>query len=248
MLILLSPSKSLDLSRSISSIDCSDPVFEAEANVLAKELKSYSRDDIQDMMQISEKLADLNYERYQTWDNPDVEQRRALAIFTGDAYTGLDAWSMGEEQIAYAQDHLRILSGLYGVLRPLDIIKGYRLEMGRKLKGGSLYSYWGDKITELINKDAAVANGPIVNLASNEYFKSVNVKLLDKELITPVFMEKKGDKYKTIGIYAKKARGMMSRFIIDNQIDSVDELLKFDLDGYSFNREESKGNNLVFTR
>lgn len=248
MLIILSPSKSLDLSRSIRIIDYSEPVFEAEANALAKELRSYSRDDIQEMMQISEKLADLNYERYQTWDNPDVEQRRALAIFTGDAYAGLDAWSMGEEQLAYAQNHLRILSGLYGVLRPLDIIKAYRLEMGRKLKGGSLYSYWGDKITELINKDATIANGPIINLASNEYFKSVNVKLLNKELVTPVFKEKKGDKYKTIGIYAKKARGMMSRFIIDNRIDSVDELLKFDLDGYCFNSNESAGNVLVFSR
>ncbi len=248
MLILLSPSKSLDLSRSISTVDCSEPVFEAEADVLAKELGSYSRDDIQAMMQISEKLADLNYERYQTWDNADVEQRRALAIFTGDAYTGLDAWSMGEGQIAYAQDHLRILSGLYGVLRPLDIIKPYRLEMGRRLKSGSLYSYWGDKITELINKDAAIANGPVVNLASSEYFKSVNIGLLDKELIIPVFKEKKGDKYKTIGIYAKKARGMMTRFIIDNRVDSVDELLKFDLDGYCFNGVESEGNVLVFTR
>ena len=248
MLILLSPSKSLDLSRSIGSIDCSEPVFEAEADVLAKELRSYSRDDIQEMMQISEKLADLNYERYQAWDNADVEQRRALAIFTGDAYTGLDAWSMGEEQIAYAQDHLRILSGIYGVLRPLDIIKPYRLEMGRRLKSGSLYSYWGDKITELINKDAAIANGPVVNLASSEYFKSVNIGLLDKELVTPVFKEKKGDKYKTIGIYAKKARGMMSRFIIDNRIESVDELLKFDLDGYCFNSGESEGNVLVITR
>lgn len=248
MLILLSPSKSLDLSRSIKSIDYSEPVFKSEADALAKELKSYSREDIQEMMKISEKLADLNYERYQSWDDSDVEQRRALAIFTGDAYSGLDAWSMGEEQIAYAQDHLRILSGLYGLLRPLDIMKAYRLEMGRKLKGGSLYSYWGDKITDIINKGAAVANGPIVNLASNEYFKSVNVKLLDKELVTPVFKEKKGDKYKTIGIYAKKARGMMSRFIIDNKIESVDDLLKFNMEGYCYNSEESEGNNLVFTR
>jgi cytoplasmic iron level regulating protein YaaA (DUF328/UPF0246 family) len=229
-------------------MDYSEPCFETEANALAKELKSYSKEDIQEMMKISEKLADLNYERYNTWDNSDVEQRRALAIFTGDAYTGLDAWSMREDEIAYAQDHLRILSGLYGVLRPLDIMKAYRLEMGRKLKSGSLYSYWGNKITEQLNKDASVANGPIVNLASNEYFKSVNVKLLDKELITPVFKEKKGDKYRTIGIYAKKARGMMTRFIIENRIEAVDDLLKFDMEGYHYNSNESEGNNLVFTR
>lgn len=248
MLVLLSPSKSLDISRTVSSSDYSEPFFEAEANDLVKELRTYSEDYIQDMMQISKNLASLNYERYQDWDHPDVEQGAALAIFTGEAYSGLDAWTMDAEELAYAQDHLRILSGLYGVLRPMDIIKQYRLEMGRKMKTGTLYNYWGEKITEQLNREAEIAKGPIINLASNEYFKSVKPKMLEKELITPVFKEKKGDKYKTIAVYAKKARGMMTRYIIDNQIESVDELLKFDKEGYRFNSGESKGNTLVFTR
>ncbi len=248
MLIILSPSKSLDLSRNIKTIDCSEPVFETDANNLVKELRSYSLEYIQEMMHISEKLADLNYNRYQYWDHPDIEQGRALAVFTGDAYMGLDAWSLSEKDIVYAQDHLRILSGLYGVLRPLDIIKPYRLEMGRNMKSGSLYNFWGDKITEQLNREAEIAKGPIVNLASNEYFKSVNVKLLNQELITPVFKEKKGDKFKTIAIYAKKARGLMTRYIIENSIETVEDLLKFNMDGYRFNKEESKDNILAFTR
>ncbi len=236
------------MSRNIKTMDSSEPVFETDANNLVKELISYSREDIQEMMNISEKLADLNYNRYQNWDHPDIEQGRALAIFTGDAYMGLDAWSLSEKDIVYAQDHLRILSGLYGALRPLDIIKPYRLEMGRKMKSGALYSFWGAKITEQLNREVENAKGPVVNLASNEYFKSVNVKLLKQELITPVFKEKKGDKFKTISIYAKKARGLMTRYIIENRIESVDDLLKFNMEGYGFNCLESKGNTIVFTR
>ena len=205
-------------------------------------------------MGLSDKLGALNYERFQEWQTPfsTDNAKQAILAFKGDVYQGLDADNMSADELSWAQDNLRILSGLYGLLRPLDLMQPYRLEMGTKFanqRGANLYQFWGDIITDQLNKlFPTSAQSVLVNLASNEYFKSVQPKNINAEIITPVFMDQKGDKYKIISFFAKRARGLMSAFIIKNKITDAEQLKTFNVDGYSFNSAMSEGNKWVFCR
>jgi hypothetical protein len=205
-------------------------------------------------MGISDKLAGLNAARFGQWSTPFTSEnaRPAILAFNGDVYTGLDAQSFKPHDFDFAQQHMRILSGLYGLLQPLDLMQAYRLEMGTKLansRGNNLYQFWGDIITNELNK-ALTEQGDdvLINLASNEYFKSVKTKSLNATIITPAFRDWKNGQYKMISFFAKKARGLMARYIIENQLNDVEKLKDFDLAGYQFNSEFSQGNDWVFTR
>lgn len=255
MIHLLSPAKSLDFDSEISTSTYSEPLFMKEASTLVNKLKKRSKKQVRELMSISEALAELNTNRYQTWSGltkPTVKSRQALLAFTGDVYQGLDAKSLTEQQLNFAQEHLLILSGMYGVLRPLDIMEPYRLEMGTSLKVGSadnLYQFWKDKPTDFINQRLKEQDSEVVvNLASNEYFKVINKKKLKATLISPEFKDAKNGKYKIISFYAKKARGYMSRYIIENRIENPSDLEGFDTAGYRFNKNLSKSGNPVFTR
>lgn len=254
MLILISPAKSLDFETQSSVQNYSEARFLKESNTLIKQLRKFSTDEISDFMGISPKLAQLNFERFVNWQLPFNKEnaKQAILAFKGDLYTGLDAISLTETELQTAQTDLRILSGLYGILKPLDLIQAYRLEMGKKLqttKGKNLYEYWGDKITHEINSTLKEKEDKhIINLASNEYFKSVNKKKLKAEIITPVFKDLKNGHYKVISFFAKKARGLMTRFIIQNQITNPEHLKAFNSDGYVFNPHLSTNQELVFTR
>jgi len=254
MLILISPAKSLDFETENSNKTFSESSFLKESQSLIKQVRKFSTDEIADFMSISPKLAQLNYERFVNWHLPfDLDNaKQAILAFKGDVYTGLDAGSLSETELQTAQKDLRILSGLYGVLRPLDLIQAYRLEMGKKLKttkGNNLYEFWGDKITTEINKTLKENNDKhLINLASNEYFKSVNKKKIKAEIITPVFKDFKNGQYKVISFFAKKARGLMTRFIIQNNITDPEYLKAFNSDGYTFNPHLSTDTELVFTR
>lgn len=254
MLIVISPAKSLDFDTATTSKEYSEAKFLKESQALIDQLRKLSVEEIGEFMEISPKLAQLNHERFLNWHTPfDINNaKQALLAFKGDVYTGLDAETLSEAELQIAQRDLRILSGLYGVLKPLDLIQGYRLEMGKKLqtsKGNNLYDFWGDKITKAIN-DSLKEKGDkyLINLASNEYFKSINKKKLEAEIITPVFKELKNGQYKVISFYAKKARGLMTRFIIQNQISDPEHLKAFSADGYIYNPHLSKDKEFVFTR
>jgi cytoplasmic iron level regulating protein YaaA (DUF328/UPF0246 family) len=205
-------------------------------------------------MSISDDLAQLNYERNQAWKVPDLADcvsKPAIYLFKGDVYQGLDAPTLDANGVSYAQKHLRILSGLYGLLRPLDLTRPYRLEMGTKLvnpKGKDLYAFWGDQITQLVNTEIAQAGKPLINLASNEYFKAIKPKRLNAEIITPVFKDMKGGQYKIVSFYAKKARGMMVRYAIDHKVEDAEDLKFFDYGGYQFRPELSSQTHWVYTR
>jgi cytoplasmic iron level regulating protein YaaA (DUF328/UPF0246 family) len=204
-------------------------------------------------MGLSDKLGALNYERFQAWQRPFTTEnaKQAVLAFKGDVYQGLDAESMSDEDLQWAQDNLRILSGLYGVLRPLDLMQPYRLEMGTKFannRGKDLYSFWDGVINNQLNSLVEEPNAVLVNLASNEYFKAVKEKTLSARIVTPVFMDNKDGKYKMISFFAKKARGLMAAFIIKNKITDVELLKNFDSDGYSFNAALSEADKWVFTR
>jgi len=204
-------------------------------------------------MSISDKLGQLNAERFQTWHTPFTPDnaRQAVLAFKGDVYTGLDAESFSSGDFSFAQKHLRILSGLYGLLKPLDLMQPYRLEMGTRFentRGKDLYAFWGSKITEALNQLLASDDKVLVNLASNEYFKSVQKKHLDARLVTPQFKDWKNGQYKMISFYAKKARGLMCRYAIQNRITQADDLKGFNLDGYYFSEDQSDNNNWVFLR
>ena len=205
-------------------------------------------------MTVSEKIANLNVERFRDW-NADFDfsnARQALFAFKGDVYTGLDAYHLKDQDIDFAQQHLRMLSGLYGLLRPLDLMMPYRLEMGTKLKnirGHNLYEFWGSIITDQINQDLAEIDAKVlVNLASDEYYKSVNEKKIQAEIVKPVFLDQKNGKYKVISFYAKKARGLMARYLIENKLSQVEQLKAFDSEGYYFDAESSSNKELVFKR
>jgi cytoplasmic iron level regulating protein YaaA (DUF328/UPF0246 family) len=221
---------------------------------LLKDLRLLSPEDICSLMGLSDKLGALNYERFQEWQTPfsTDNAKQAILAFKGDVYQGLDAERMSTDELNWAQDNLRILSGLYGLLRPLDLMQPYRLEMGTKFaneRGGNLYQFWGEIITNQLNKLLSVSpKSVLINLASNEYFKSVQPKNLQADIITPVFMDQKGDKYKIISFFAKRARGLMSAFIIKNKITDAEQLKTFNVDGYSFNSAMSEGNKWVFCR
>ncbi|NPD44537.1 MULTISPECIES: peroxide stress protein YaaA [unclassified Lentimicrobium] len=254
MLFIISPAKTLDYESPISVQGQSNIPFLKESKQLVKVLKKYKADDIAKLMGVSSKIAYLNYDRFAQWKAPFIkgESRQALYAFKGEVYNGLDAYSLSQEDADYAQEHMRMLSGLYGLLRPYDMILPYRLEMGTKLhteKFRNLYEFWGDKITKNIQKAIEESGTSVlVNLASNEYFKSVNTSKIKSPIITPIFKEAKGDSYKVIAIFAKKARGLMSRYIIENKIQNPEELKHFDKEGYFFNAELSTETELTFTR
>ena len=250
MLVVISPAKKLDYSSSIEAPELSQPALLDHAEELSIGLKALAPQDVSSLMHLSDKLGALNYERFQEWQTPfnETNARAAVLAFKGDVYQGLDADSMSAEDLHWAQDHLRILSGLYGVLRPLDLMQAYRLEMGTKFanqRGKNLYQFWGDVITTELNR---VESSVLVNLASNEYFKSVRKKDVNARIVTPVFMDKKDDKYKIISFYAKKARGLMSRYIIQNRITEIEQINQFDSDGYVYNAALSELDAPVFLR
>ena len=254
MLIVISPAKKLDYSSPVTAKNHSQPALLDHSAELLQGLKKLSPQDVCGLMGLSDNLGALNYERFQAWDRPFTEDnaKPAILAFKGDVYKGLDAESMTEKQLEWAQGHLRILSGLYGLLRPMDLMQPYGLEMGTKFanqRGKDLYQFWGNIITDEINSLLSNAKTPVLlNLASNEYFKSVQQKNIAGRVVTPVFMDKKGDKYKIVSFYAKKARGLMSAYIIRNKITAVEGIKKFDVDGYSFNPAMSDGDSWVFTR
>ncbi|MGQ1910269.1 peroxide stress protein YaaA [Marinifilum sp. RC60d5] len=254
MLIIISPAKTLDFDSPANTNIYSDSQFTKDSEQLIKVLRKLKVDDIANLMGISGKLAQLNFERFHNWHLPFTSEnaKQALLAFKGDVYTGIDATSLSHKDMEQAQSSLRILSGLYGVLKPLDLIQPYRLEMGKKLetpKGENLYQFWGDKITNAINKDLAENNhSHLINLASNEYYKSIKNKNIKADIITPAFKDLKNGDYKIISFYAKKARGLMTRFIIQNKLTNPEDLKAFDLDGYIYNPNLSKENAPVFTR
>ena len=253
MKTLISPSKTLNFD------DYNTPGFNTDCRLLDdttelhKILTSYSINGIKDLMSVSDKIAELNYNRFKSWENPSLssKSKQAVYAFKGDVYSGLNAETITKDKFDFMQKNLRILSGFYGLLRPFDKILPYRLEMGTKLqnsRGKNLYEFWGNKITDLLNKDFESEKDIVINLASEEYYKSINNKNLNNKVITPVFKEYKNGSYKTIAIYAKKARGLMSRYIIDNEIDNSDGLKTFTNEGYSYDESLSDNLNYVFTR
>lgn len=252
MLIVLSPAKSLDLDTPTPTREHSLPGFADRAAQLIGVLRDLSPGQVADLMRISDPLAVLNVGRYASWTLDHSEGHQAVMAFNGDVYAGLDARNLDAGALAYTRRHLRILSGLYGLLRPLDLIHPYRLEMGTRLAnpgGKDLYTFWGDDITRALNRDLAAAGGSaLVNLASEEYFKSVKPKLLEAPLITPVFEDWKNGKYKIISFFAKRARGMMARYAADKGITEPEALKDFDVDGYGFVAGESTQGKWVFRR
>lgn len=253
MLAVLSPAKNMNLSERTLT-HRTEPVFLHEANHLITHLKKLSKEDIKKLMHISDDLSKLNYERYLNWEEkPTIEHtKQALLYFQGMAFQGLDATTLSDKNLEQAQGQLRILSGLYGLLRPLDSLQAYRLEMGTAFGVNStknLYEYWGDKITNALNHDMELyGRKTLVNLASNEYYKAVNSKKIKANIITPTFKDDRGKGLKVMSVYAKKARGMMTRFIIENQLSNVEDLQAFDSEGYYYNVKLSTKNKPVFTR
>ena len=252
MKIIISPAKSLDFETPVATNLNSQPQFLEDSVKLNKKLKTLSKKKIGDFMSISKDLAALNYERNQNWSLPFTPDnaKQAVYAFTGEVFRGIDVTTLEADKIPVLQDRLRILSGLYGLLKPLDLIQAYRLEMGKKLKVGrteNLYKFWGDKIANTLNDELA-DDDLLINLASSEYFKAVNQKVLKVPMITPVFKDFKNGQYKTIMTFAKKARGLMVRYIIDNDVTSIETLKGFDIDGYGFDENMSTETELFFTR
>ncbi|MBY0407321.1 MAG: peroxide stress protein YaaA [Rickettsiales bacterium] len=256
MLIVLSPSKTLDYDSVFPDISTSLPRCFEDTLILVKELRNYSSAQIAQLMDISVKLSDLNMARYQNFstDSTRNNSRPSLFAFKGDVYAPMDISQYGKKELGYAQGHVRILSGLYGLLRPLDLMQPYRLEMGTGLKtkrGKDLYQFWGDRITQMLNEDVKEAGGKVpvvVNLASEEYFKAVRPELLEGEVIHIVFKERTAAGVKIIGIHAKKARGLMADFAIKGQVKESEKLKKFNGNGYAFQPKLSTENSWVFVR
>lgn len=253
MLMVISPAKTLDYESPLATNTYTQPEFLEDACQLVDQLKELEPHQISNLMSISDKLGQLNAERFRNWHTPFTPDnaRQAVLAFKGDVYTGLAAESFSEQDFEFAQQHLRMLSGLYGVLKPLDLMQPYRLEMGTRFennRGKDLYAFWGSKITDEINRLLADDDGVLVNLASNEYFKSVKKKDLEGRLVTPQFKDRKNGQYKMISFYAKKARGLMCRFAIQNRITQANDLKGFNLEGYYFSEDQSDNNNWVFLR
>ena len=253
MKIVISPAKSLDFETQLPTTSYTEYGFQKQSLAIDKVLKKKKPNELMDLMSISDKLADLNWNRNQTRNVSEITAengRQAIYAFNGDVYIGLDAFSLSEEKITILQDKLRILSGLYGLLKPLDLIQPYRLEMGTKLPIGTnknLYEFWKPIIVKELNSEL-VKDELFVNLASNEYFDAVDVKKLKVPVITPEFKDYKDGKLKIISFFAKKARGMMVRYIIDTNAETIDDLKGFNYEGYAFDSNLSNGNKLVFTR
>ena len=254
MLIVVSPAKTLDYDTPPVIADYTQPELLAHSAELIERARKLTPAEIGKLMKISDKLAGLNAARFADWQPEFTPEnaKQALLAFKGDVYTGLDAESLTAGDFAFAQLHMRMLSGLYGVLRPLDLMQPYRLEMGTKLdnaRGKDLYAFWGAVITETLNEAmAAQGDNVLINLASNEYFKAVKPRQLEGQIITPVFKDCKNGQYKIISFYAKKARGMMARYIIENRLTEVSQLTAFDTAGYYFAEDESTATELVFRR
>lgn len=251
MLLVLSPAKSLDFTP-VPGLPATEPRFRKEAATLAKAARKLSRGDLKELMGVSDKLAELNFGRFRSFDPKSEDGVQAALAFNGDVYEGLDARTLDEDALVWAQDRLRILSGLYGLLRPLDRIQPYRLEMGvslRNPRGSTLYGFWGDRISKALNGDAKGQAEPVlINLASQEYFGSVDVRALKIPAITVSFKEESDGRLRVLGFYAKKARGLMARYAIDHRIEVAEGLKAFDVAGYRFRPELSDGREWVFAR
>ena len=249
MLVVVSPAKKMNMDP-VDGIEATHPAFQAEADDLAKVARGLSVDDLQKLMKISENLAKLNRDRFS--DFGEMEEKPAALAFAGDTYQGLEAASLDADEMDWAQDHFRILSGLYGVLRPLDAIQPYRLEMGSRLKtrkGKTLYDYWGDKIAKALKAQAEeIKTDTLVNCASQEYFGAVDLEALGLRVITPVFMEDKPGGPKIVSFYAKKARGAMARYIIQHRLTDPEALIEFDTGGYRYRADMSETDKPVFVR
>lgn len=254
MIVVISPAKSLDLESTLKTRKFSQPEFLADSKRLVKDLKKLNPEQLSELMHISSKLGALNYERYANWHAPFDAKNARPAIFTfiGDVYLGFKAGELSTADLNYAQKHLRILSGLYGVLKPLDLMQAYRLEMGTRFateKGDDLYSFWGSKLARSLNSDLGREKKRIlINLASNEYFNAIQTDKLDANVITPVFKDYSSGKYRFLSFFAKRARGMMAAYIVKNRINSVEKLKAFNTGGYGFSVEESSRTKLVFLR
>lgn len=254
MLAVVSPAKKLNFDSVQIPLKGSNPVFRDKANELAAIAKKLTRSDLRQLMKLSESLADLNHERFQKFSGSPSEEmtKQAAFAFAGDTYTGLDAASLDVKDLAFAQDHFRILSGLYGLLRPLDRIQPYRLEMGRKLtnpKGEDLYDFWGSEISKALDGQlTGHKSKTVIRLASNEYAKAIDRKVLKADIIDVDFKEEREDQLKIIGIFAKRARGSMARFMIQNRVETPEGLKDFSADGYRFAPQLSTDSKYVFTR
>jgi cytoplasmic iron level regulating protein YaaA (DUF328/UPF0246 family) len=254
MLAVLSPAKRLNFKSAATTTKHSLPVFLKESKQLIGVLRSKSPVEIAKLMNLSSDLANLNYLRYGDWQTPFTPEnsKPAALAFTGDVYLGLDSTTLNDRDWAWAQKHLRILSGLYGVLKPLDLIQAYRLEMGTRLKtprGEDLYQFWGEHLTRVLNEAVAEQRTRVlVNLASREYFEAVDDSAIDARIITPTFKDLKNGRYKFLSFYAKKARGLMARYIIDNRVSTLKGLRDFDVAGYYYSESESRSDNWVFLR
>lgn len=254
MLVVISPAKSLDYETPVKTRKFTQAAFLHDSQKLIDTLRHYSPDDISGLMSISPALSQLNHDRFNSWTLPfdNANARQALFAFKGDVYIGLDAYSLNSADISFAQNHLRILSGLYGLLRPLDLIRPYRLEMGTSLKtqsSSSLYEFWGNRITESLNHEFEGQKQPVlINLASHEYFRAVKEKQLTADVVSPVFKDYKSGQYKIISFFAKKARGTMTAYIIRNRLRQSEDLLSFDMDGYKYSPKDSAEDTPVFLR
>ncbi len=252
MKIVISPAKSLNYESPLPLDTFTESSFLSKSEIIQKTLKKKKPKQLMELMAISEKLAELNWQRNQEWNVPFSPQnaRQAIYAFDGDVYTGLDAYTLAEDKMMVLQDKLRILSGLYGILRPLDLMQPYRLEMGTSIAIGSkknLYEFWKKTITDALNNELT-KDELFINLASNEYFSAVDTKALKVPVITPEFKDFKDGKLKIISFFAKKARGLMVRYIMDTNAETIDDLKGFNYEGYAFDANLSKGNTLVFTR
>jgi cytoplasmic iron level regulating protein YaaA (DUF328/UPF0246 family) len=252
MKIVVSPAKSLDFETKLPTKLYTESEFLKKSETVHKVLKKKNPKQLMELMSISDKLADLNWQRNQNWATPFTPEnaRPAVYAFNGDVYTGLDAYTISEDKLTALQDKLRILSGLYGLLKPLDLMQPYRLEMGTSIPIGSkknLYEFWKKTVTDSLNKELS-KDELFINLASNEYFSAIDTKALKVAVITPEFKDYKDGSLKMISFFAKKARGLMVRYIIDNSIEEIEDLKGFNYDGYMFDENLSSNNELVFTR
>jgi len=254
MLALVSPAKKLDFTELAAPMTHSQPDFLKRSQVLIKAARKLSRAELSRLMKLSDNLTELNFQRFKAFAPPftTANAKQAVLAFSGDTYVGFDAASVSEDDLLYAQDHLRILSGLYGLLRPLDLVQPYRLEMGSRLQnpeGPDLYDFWGDDLARAI--DQAVSGhkeAVVINLASNEYFKAARPKHMKTRVITPVFKEVKNGEAKVLGLFAKRARGMMARYIVTKRVEQSEKLKKFNDGGYAYQDHLSEPDNWVFTR
>lgn len=251
MLAVLSPAKSLNYKAHSKKLKQSMPLFTEDTKLLLDKLQELNVETIQKLMKISPQLSMLNYERFQTFESGDTPQKEAVLAFMGEAYRGIDAENLSTAELNRADQYLRILSGFYGLLRPLDLVKPYRLEMGTKLKnnrGKNLYEFWKDTITRQLNRELDKSDNLLINLASKEYFKAIDTKRINGRIIQVDFLQEKGDGFKNIAVYSKKARGMMVRFMIQEQARKASDLQAFNADNYIFNPKLSGPEHYIFTR